>query len=631
MTQHHTRGAATPALTIGALGVVFGDIGTSPLYSLQAVFSPAHGHLDPSHLNVYGVISLVFWAITLVVLLKYVLLMLRADNDGEGGILALTALLRQNMDATKIGGLVVILGIVGTSLFFGDSVITPAISILSAIEGVTLTNPGLAAYTVPIEAVTLTALFLSQRYGTGKIGVAFGPVMALWFLTLAALGLPHIATHPQILASLSPTYAAQFVLTHPGPAFVALGAVVLTVTGAEALYADMGHFGKSPIRVAWFGLTYPALIINYLGQGALVLEEPETVHNPFFNLAPSWASWPVFILATFATIIASQAVISGAYSMARQAELLGYLPRLTVKHTSATARGQIYLPAINWLLYGGVMLLLFIFQSSGNLASAYGLAVTGTLLLTSALFLVYAVRVWAWRRWKVALYLLGVCTFEVLFFSANVLKIPAGGWIPLVIGIAITATMLTWHRGITLVQARHTLVAGSKANFMSSLPAMDLAVVPGTAVYLRYDPQATPLSLRSNVMFHKSIHENIIIVRSTVTNRPHVHSSRRLRVVERNVADPAITMYEVRVSCGFMDDINIPRALEHAAAEKLIPAVDEAIYFVSRSTLTAENHHLMPAWQRLLFAFLFRNAARPTKYFRLPFKRTVTIGTEIKL
>ncbi|GMA21195.1 KUP/HAK/KT family potassium transporter [Arsenicicoccus piscis] len=418
-------------LTLGALGVVFGDIGTSPLYSLQTVFSIEHNTVEPTHQDVYGVISLVFWSITVVVSIKYVAFILRADNDGEGGILALAALLRSKLGSDRhTTAVVLLLGIVGAALFYGDSVITPAISVMSAVEGLEVANPGFASWVLPCSVGILAVLFVVQRFGTEVVGRAFGPVMVCWFVLLAVLGVPHIAQHPEILRSVSPTYAILFGIDRPWVAFVAMGAVVLTITGAEALYADMGHFGARPIRLAWFGLVFPSLLLNYLGQGAMMLHDPSTVANPFFSLAPSWATVPLVVLATLATVIASQAVISGAFSVSRQAVRLGLLPRLTVNHTSREEGGQIYVPAINWLLFGGVLLLVGVFQASARLATAYGLAVTGTLLLTTGLFLLLAHHVWGWATWKLALFAVVIGGAELTFFAANLTKLVTGGWLP---------------------------------------------------------------------------------------------------------------------------------------------------------------------------------------------------------
>jgi KUP system potassium uptake protein len=442
--RHKAHGGSASGLTLGALGIVFGDIGTSPLYALQTVFSIDHGAVRPTTVDVYGVISLVFWSITVVVSVKYVAFILRADNDGEGGIMALAALIRGTLGhRPRLVSVSMLLGVIGASLFFGDSVITPAISVLSAVEGIEVVSPGVHNAILPIGVAVIAVLFLAQRFGTQQVGRLFGPVMVLWFGVLAALGIEHIVSHPGVLRGLSPTYAVAFFFEHPYIAFIAMGAVVLAITGAEALYADMGHFGRAPISRAWFALVFPALTLNYLAQGSLILQHPDAVANPFYLLAPHWARIPLVALATFATVIASQAVISGAFSVARQGVRLGFLPHLTVRQTSDHESGQIYVPAINWLLFGGVVVLLLGFQSSQRLATAYGLAVTGTLLLTTTLFLILAYAGWHWPLWRVVVLGIVFGGLELTFFAANLTKVAHGGWLPLTIGAASVTVMLT--------------------------------------------------------------------------------------------------------------------------------------------------------------------------------------------
>ncbi|MDT7606315.1 MAG: system potassium uptake protein, partial [Pseudonocardiales bacterium] len=442
-------------LALGALGIVFGDIGTSPLYAVQTVFSIDNNAVSPAPDDVYGVVSLIFWSVTVIVTIKYVSFILRADNDGEGGIMALAALVRSvSVTSARRAAIALALGVLGASLFYGDSLITPAISVLSAVEGLEVARPDLAQAVLPIGIAILTLLFVVQRWGTHLIGRLFGPVMVLWFVTIAVLGVPHILAHPGVLRGLSPTYIVSFVAGHPLTAFLAMGAVVLVITGAEALYADMGHFGRLPIRVAWFVLVWPALVLNYLGQAALILNDPGAVANPFYLLAPDWARLPLVILATAATVIASQAVISGAFSVSRQAVRLGFLPHLTVRHTSTRESGQIYVPAVNWLLFGGVLVLMVTFRSSSRLATAYGLAVTGTLLLTTSLFLIYAATAWQWARWKLVLAAVVFGGIELTFLAANLTKIVHGGWLPLVIAAVVVTVMTTWQRGRRIVTAR---------------------------------------------------------------------------------------------------------------------------------------------------------------------------------
>jgi KUP system potassium uptake protein len=458
-------------LALGALGIVFGDIGTSPLYAVQTVFSIDDGAVKPTPSDVYGVVSLIFWSITLVVTVKYVSFILRADNDGEGGIMALAALVRGV--ARRRGPRIAValaLGVLGASLFYGDSLITPAISVLSAVEGLEVARPELADAVLPIGIAILTVLFVVQRFGTHRVGRLFGPVMVLWFVTLAVLGLPHIVEHPDVLLGLSPTYAISFVGDHVYTAFIAMGAVVLVITGAEALYADMGHFGRRPIRVAWFALVFPALVLNYLGQAALILSDPAAIANPFYLLAPGWARLPLVVLATLATVIASQAVISGAFSVSVQAMKLGFLPHLTVRHTSERESGQIYVPSVNWLLFGGVLVLIVAFQSSSRLATAYGLAVTGTLLLTTTLFLIYARTAWRWATWKLVLVGVVFGGIELTYLGANLTKIVHGGWLPLVIAAIVVTVMATWQRGRRIITRRRAEMEGPLQDFLTGLP-----------------------------------------------------------------------------------------------------------------------------------------------------------------
>ena len=452
-----THSAGLIGLAIGAIGVVFGDIGTSPLYALQTVFSIDGHAVKPTNSDVYGVISLVFWSITLIVSIKYVVFILRADNDGEGGIMALAALIRRTLSSkSRRVAVAMVLGVIGAALFYGDSLITPAISVLSSVEGIEVAAPGAHDVVLPVGIAILTVLFVVQRWGTHVVGRLFGPVMVVWFVVLAVTGLPHIVAHPGILRGLSPTYVGSFIADHPYTAFIAMGAVVLAITGAEALYADMGHFGRRPIRFSWFALVFPALIINYLGQGALILEKPTSISNPFYLLSPSWARIPMVVLATLATVIASQAVISGAFSVSRQAVRLGFLPHLTVRHTSTRESGQIYVPAVNWLLFAGVLLLMVSFRSSNKLATAYGLAVTGTLLLTTTLFLILARSAWKWPTWRLVLVAVVFGGTELTFFGANLTKVVHGGWLPLAIAVAVVTVMMTWQRGRRIITRRRT-------------------------------------------------------------------------------------------------------------------------------------------------------------------------------
>ena len=619
------------ALALSALGVVFGDIGTSPLYSLQTVFSIDHNTVKPTPVDVFGVISMVIWAIMIVVSVKYVALVMRADNDGEGGILALVALLREKLAHRRRLAVVMMLGMLGAALFYGDSVITPAISVMSAIEGLVVVNPSLKQLVLPVSVVVLTVLFIVQRWGTEAVGKAFGPVMALWFVVLAILGVPHIVRHPEILAALSPTYALAFVVEHPFTAFIAMGAVVLTITGAEALYADMGHFGARPIRTAWYAVVFPALALNYFGQGAMILHEPATIDNPFFNLAPSWATLPLVILATLATVIASQAVISGAYSVSRQAVRLGLFPRLAVKQTSREEGGQIYLPVVNWILFFGVLLLISVFRSSGRLATAYGLAVTGTLVLTSLLFLLLAQLVWHWAMWKIVAYVVVVGLLEAMFFAANLTKVVSGGWLPLLIAAIVVTLMTTWRKGASVLAERRQELEGPLDEFVEMIRETGVPRVPGLAVFPHPNRTTTPLALRSHVNFNHVLHEHVVIVQIINENVPHIHHVDRVVVDDLGYADDGIVHVCVRV--GFNDSQDIPKGLALAIGKshELDLSADAAHYFLSVLTVHAKGTPRLKDWRARLFVWMARNAASRTEVFHLPPERTVIMGANLDL
>ncbi len=618
-------------LALAALGVVFGDIGTSPLYAMQTVFATHHNDVRPIPEDVYGVISMVLWAITIVVSFKYISLVMRADNEGEGGILSLTALLRDNVTSTRRIAVVTALGMTGAALFFGDSVITPAISVMSAVEGLSVVNEGLEAWVVPASVAILSVLFFFQKLGTAAVGRFFGPIMALWFLTLGALGIPHIVSHPQILGAVSPHHALAFVVAHPFIAFIAMGAVVLTITGAEALYADMGHFGKRPIRFAWFVLVFPCLALNYFGQGAMLLENPATVDNPFFQMAPSWATLPVVVLATLATVIASQAVISGAYSVARQSVRLGLFPRLLVRHTSKLEGGQIYLPAVNWILFLGVLTLIGVFRSSTNLASAYGLAVTGTLILESLLFLSLAHMVWKEPAWKIAVYIVIVMGVELAFFGANLAKVISGGWLPLLIATLVLMVMTTWRKGYALVTAHRRELEGPLDEFVEALRESDIPRVPGVAVYPHPNHETTPLALRSNVYFNHVVHQHVILVEIVNENVPHIRHVDRVRVHDLGFEDDGIVHISVHV--GFSDSQDVPKGL--ALAVGRTPELDirpgDAHYFLSVLTLQATGDAKMSRWRKQVFVMMANNAASRTDVFHLPPDRTAVMGAEMEI
>jgi KUP system potassium uptake protein len=626
--------AGVAALTLGALGVVFGDIGTSPLYALQTVFT-AHDHaVKPDAAGVYGVISLVFWSITLIVSLKYVTFIMRAGNDGEGGIMALIALVQGlSLKGRMSKAALVALGIFGAALFYGDGMITPAISVLSAVEGLKIAAPGLESLVLPIALVVLTLLFGIQRFGTEAVGRLFGPVMALWFSVLAISGLAKVLDSPAIIKALSPSYGVAFFVDHPGVAFLALGSVVLAVTGAEALYADMGHFGRPAIKRAWFWLVFPALTLNYLGQGALILGSRDAIENPFFLLIPHWARVPMVLLATVATVVASQAVISGAFSVTRQAVQLGFLPRLRIRQTS-DAEGQIYAPGVNAVLYVAVVALVLGFGSSAALASAYGIAVTGTLAIDTILFFVVVRMLWHKPRWLVIGGGAAFLFVDLAFFSANVPKVVHGGWFPLVLAGVVFTLLTTWQAGRRVVTAKRSAAEGRLRDFVDEVRAMDPPVyrAPGTAVFMTAGKETTPLALRENVDHNHVLHETVVIV-SVVTRRvPHVHHSERVVVDELGYEDDGIL--HLTVSYGFQDTHHVPAALLQASLAGGLEAdidVANATYFVSHMTIVRGDGDELPAWRKKLFLALTRTSTSPVEFFGLPEHRIVTMGSYIEL
>jgi KUP system potassium uptake protein len=630
------RAPAQAALTLGALGVVFGDIGTSPLYTVQTLFNPSDPHpVKVSRDSVFGVVSLIFWSVTIIVTVTYVLLVMRADNDGEGGIMALIALIRRRAlpGGRRAKAVLAALGIFGASLFFGDSMITPAISVLSAVEGVKVAAPSVSGIVIPITVAIIVVLFMAQRLGTGAVGRVFGPVMAVWFTVLAALGLRGIAGHPVILEALSPSYAIGFLTGHFGTAFFSLTAVVLAVTGAEALYADMGHFGRGPVRRAWLLVVFPACILNYLGQGALILGHPASISNPFFLLAPSWARLPMVLLATVATVIASQAVISGAFSVAHQAGQLGYLPRLRIQYTSERLMGQIYVPWINWLLLVSVVTLVLAFRSSAALAYAYGTAVTGTISITTLLFFYYARHQWRWPLWIV---LAGggiLLAIDLLFFAANLTKVTHGAWLPLLIGFTIFTIFTTWQRGRELVTQKRDREEGSLPEFIAQLHAMKppLLRVPGTAIFLNRGKTTAPLAMRANVEHNEILHENVIILSVETLPAPHIPEAERLQVDDLGYRHDGIIHVTARF--GYMDLTNVPGLLPLIRdADVEGPAPDAKLsYFVSRIELVQGDAPGLSRWRKRLFIATSRITPDAAEYFRLPRERTVIMGSRIEI
>jgi KUP system potassium uptake protein len=631
--QGKRRDMVRLAVVVAALGVVFGDIGTSPIYTLQTVFSPEDPHPVPvSPDNVFGVISLIFWSVMTIVTVTYVLLATRADNDGEGGIMALITLLRRlgGRRGKRAALTLAAFGIFGASLFFGDSMITPAISVLSAVEGVEVVEPSMAKFVVPITVVIIVVLFLSQRKGSGAVGRVFGPVMVLWFATLAALGIGGILRHPGILAAISPTYAVSFVAGHFGIGFFALAAIVLAVTGAEALYADMGHFGRPAIVRAWLFVVLPACMINYFGQGAMIIADPATVGSPFFLLAPSWARLPLVLVATAATVIASQAVITGAFSVTSQASQLGYLPRLRIAHTSESQIGQIYVPFVNWLLLVTVLTLVFAFRTSAALAAAYGMAATGTITMTTLLFFYVARAKWGTPRWILGLGGSVLLAVDLLFVSANLTKLVHGAWLPLLIALTIFTVMATWQRGRQIVTAKREQEEGSLREFVDQLHASkEVRTVPGTAVFLNRGKVTTPLALRANAEHNHARHEHLVILSLATEPVPRVTGSDRVTVDDLGDSNDGITHVTARF--GYMETPNVPQALaslDHDQAEGDLDLAN-ASYFLSKIELRRGDEPSMAGWRKRLFIATSYITADAAEYFGLPRNQTVIMGSHI--
>lgn len=624
------------AVVIGALGVVFGDIGTSPIYTLQTVFNPQDPHPVPvSTANVYGVVSLVFWSVVVIVMVTYVLLAMRADNDGEGGIMALITLLRRQSARRGRRAAVVLaaLGIFGASLFFGDSMITPAISVLSAVEGLKVVEPSLGDLVVPVTAVIIVVLFLVQRRGTAAVGRVFGPVMIAWFVTIGACGVDGIIGHPQILKALSPTYALGFLTGHFGTAFFALAAVVLAVTGAEALYADMGHFGRRSITRAWLILVFPACMLSYLGQGALILADPANISSPFFLLVPDWGRWPMILLATAATVIASQAVITGAYSVASQAAQLGYLPRLRIAHTSESTIGQIYVPWVNWLLMVSVLTLVFAFRSSAALAFAFGMAVTGTITITTLLFFYIARSRWGTPLWLVGIGAGALLCVDLLFVAANLTKLVHGAWLPLLIGLTAFTVMTTWQRGREVVTAERARAEGPLPEFIEQLRTGRTSTlrVPGTAVFLNRGKRTAPLAMRANVEHNHVRHEQVVILSVETEPVPRLPADRRTSVDPLGHTDDGIIHVTVRY--GYMETPDVPAALatlDPAATEGPLQ-LDRASYFLSKMELRRGKEPTMAPWRKRLFIATSYITSDAAEYFGLPRDRTVIMGSDIEV
>ncbi len=624
---HHS---SVGALTLAALGVVYGDIGTSPLYALKECFNPQHG-LPLTQATVLGVLSLLFWTVTLVVSIKYVLIVLRADNRGEGGILALLAMtLAGTPSHSPLRARLVLLGLVGAAMFYGDSILTPAISVLSAVEGLELATPALKPYVIPITLGILTALFAIQKFGTARIGRWFGPITVVWFVALAGFGIAAISRNPEVLAALSPHYAVQLAWSAPMLTFILMGSVFLAVTGGEALYADMGHFGAKPIRYAWYGLVMPALLLNYFGQGALVLTDPAAIKNPFYLLVPAAWLLPMVALATAATVIASQAVISGAFSMTAQAIKLGFAPRMNITHTSAAQMGQIYIPLINWALFLGVAGLVLGFQTSSSLAAAYGLAVAATMVITTVLCTLVAHRRWQWSRGKTALVFAPLLALEVILFSANFLKILDGGWFPIVAATLICILLFTWKRGRELVGTQTAATALPLQPFLESLALSAPHRVEGNAIFLTANPEDVPHALLHNLKHNRVLHTtNVLLTVST-------HETPRVSPAECMLVTPlGHGFWRVVMRVGFMDEANIPQALAKLPNEQAagLPHLDLMLtsYFLARESVVPSDLPGMAKWREVLFAWMSRNALSATDFFKLPPNRIVELGAQVAI
>jgi KUP system potassium uptake protein len=624
-SQGHSK-QQTAVLALSAIGVVFGDIGTSPLYAIKEIFG---NHLPIDKLHVLGVLSLVFWALTLVVAIKYATFIMRVNNKGEGGIMALMAYAlhsaSENPQKTRF---IITIGLLGAALFYGDGIITPAISVLSAVEGLQVITPSLAHYVLPISAAVLLVLFILQAKGTGAVGKMFSPIMCLWFITLGGLGIANINHAPGVLAAINPYYAIHLLLELGWESFLIMGAVVLAITGAEALYADMGHFGLKPIRYAWFGFVFPALLLNYFGQGALLLDNPETIKNPFYYLAPTWAMYPLLFLATLASVIASQAVISGAFSVTRQAIQLGYCPRMKIRHTSGYEVGQVYIPAINWLLMVSVFVVVLSFQSSSALASAYGIAVTGTMIVDTILVFIVIQELWQWKKIAGITFLTIFLTVDFLFLSSNSLKIPSGGWLPLVIGVVLFLMMTTWIQGRALfaeyMDERRMLFEDLEEKIMNH----QAVTVMGSAIYLAKNLHGVPQVFLHNFEHNHVLHEQIIVLTIVTKDEPYVDVAHRIKI---RAFGKDNNFYRVKLYYGFQQSPDVRQALEQCAQEGLNIDFKHTSFFIGSERLSFRKKSPMPKWRRPIFSFLFHNASSAIDFFKIPVERVIELGIRIEL
>ena len=614
-------------LALGALGVVYGDIGTSPLYAFRESFHEHYG-IPVTPANVLGILSLIFWSLIIVISIKYLVFVMRADNRGEGGILALTALITplRGVERKTRRWALILLGLFGTALLYGDGMITPAISVLSAVEGLGIATPFFEPYIIPITIGILVGLFLFQSRGTASVGKVFGPVILLWFATLALLGIRWILHHPTVFAAINPLYGLEFFTRNGWHGYLVLGSVFLVVTGGEALYADMGHFGKTPIRWAWFVVVLPALLLNYFGQGALLLEHPEAVENPFYRMAPEWALYPVVFIATAATVIASQALITGAFSLTMQAVQLGYLPRVAIEHTSETEFGQIYIPAINWILMVSCVALVVAFGSSSNLAAAYGVAVTTTMVVTAILMYLVISERWKWSRPAALAFLVFFLVIDVAFWGANLVKIPDGGWFPLVIGAIVFTVMTTWKRGRRILRERMAETLTPFREFTQRVQTEEFTRVSGTAVFMYSDPKATPPALLQNLKHNCVLHKEVVLLSVMTEEIPHVSQGRRIEV--QHLQDG---FYQVLLHYGFMEDPNVPRDLALAREHGLEIDPEDVTYFLGREQVLPSNLPGMARWREQLFALMSRNARNATDFFRLPPDRVVELGAQVEI
>lgn len=626
MQNQTVEKASVPILTLAALGVVFGDIGTSPLYALKESFHATHG-MPINEINILGILSLIFWTIMLIVSLKYVMVIMRADNNGEGGIMALLALnLRQPGLSNRTKILITALGFIGASLFFGDGIITPAISVLSAVEGLSVAAPAFDKFILPISIGILTALFLVQKHGTAVMGKFFGPITLLWFLSIGAIGFVSIIQSPTILAFLSPHWALQFIITNPYISFFVMGAVVLTVTGGEALYADMGHFGVLPIRLGWFLVVLPCLMLNYAGQGALLLRDPTAITNPFYLLVPSFFLYPMILIATAAAVIASQALISGVFSMAKQAIQLGYLPRLNVLHTSASEVGQIYIPLLNWILYISILFLVLLFKTSSNLAGAYGLAVTITMFCDTLLVAFLAYSYWKWKTWKLVLFAVPFIFIDLVLLGSNLLKFFIGGWVPVLIAVFVFTLMMTWKKGRVQLQEKLQSDTLQLETFIKYL-GTDMNKVSGIAVFLTGSPSVVPHALLHNLKHNKILHDKNMLVTVQVSDIPYVQDELRyeFEVLEKG-------FYRIQINYGFKEQPNVPMVLE-----KIFNKIDfeynlmEISFFVSRERLIYKADNKLTTWRKQLFATMQKNTSPISDFYQIPTNRVVEIGSQIEI